>query len=335
MRDEDHTRVGANPIFPVLTEQAALSAKSKTDNSADILARLNRNRDEKHVPPTQRMSSIRDAVEDAPGAASEGLSFADLVDVINPLQHIPGVSTLYRSITGDEISPAAKVAGNALFLGPIGAATALLDVAVDELTGNDIGEHVVSWFSDEESSQVASDARPEAGDTAAASLGGEALNGQVLSATEPFFLAGNGAETPAFPTEAATGFANAAAPVALESLPADILAALYSGQPQQSSGTQAAANFDSASNQGIEEMPRWSLFSTPENSARPQATPGDVTRAYGADPLAQMSDIMNEPGAIGAQGGWFSTIMPEAIARYEHSAVLQRQNLQPIVDVQQ
>ncbi len=36
---------------------------------------------------------------------SDGFSFGDIVDIINPLQHIPVVSTIYREMTGDDIGP--------------------------------------------------------------------------------------------------------------------------------------------------------------------------------------------------------------------------------------
>lgn len=48
----------------------------------------------------------------------DGLTFGDLLDVINPLQHIPMVSSIYRAVTGDEISPGARVAGGALYGAP-------------------------------------------------------------------------------------------------------------------------------------------------------------------------------------------------------------------------
>ena len=35
----------------------------------------------------------------------DGFTFLDMLDIINPLQHIPVVSTLYRAITGDTIEP--------------------------------------------------------------------------------------------------------------------------------------------------------------------------------------------------------------------------------------
>lgn len=43
----------------------------------------------------------------------DGLNFWDFLDIINPLQHIPVISTIYRQITGDEIGAAAKVIGGA------------------------------------------------------------------------------------------------------------------------------------------------------------------------------------------------------------------------------
>lgn len=61
--------------------------------------------------------------------------FADLVDIINPLQHIPVVGHVYRRMTGDEISPPAQFIGSALYGGPLGAVAALTDIAVREQTG--------------------------------------------------------------------------------------------------------------------------------------------------------------------------------------------------------
>ena len=80
----------------------------------------------------------------------DGFTFKDILDVINPLQHIPGVSTLYRDMTGDEISPASRIGGGALFFGPIGAAISTANVIVDKATGKDVGEHVMAAFVDEE-----------------------------------------------------------------------------------------------------------------------------------------------------------------------------------------
>lgn len=76
----------------------------------------------------------------------DGPSFFDILDIINPLQHIPIISTLYRAATGDEIDPVPRVAGGALFGGLIGAVSSLVNVVIEELTGNDLGEHVLALF---------------------------------------------------------------------------------------------------------------------------------------------------------------------------------------------
>lgn len=67
-----------------------------------------------------------------------------IIDVLNPLQHIPVISSIYRHITGDEISPMARIAGGALYGGGLGAAAGLADVAVESATGKDIGANVVA-----------------------------------------------------------------------------------------------------------------------------------------------------------------------------------------------
>ena len=76
--------------------------------------------------------------------------FANVLDIINPLQHIPIVSTVYRAITGDEITGPAKLVGGALFGGVFGAAAAAVSVVVEEATGRDVGEHALALFDDDE-----------------------------------------------------------------------------------------------------------------------------------------------------------------------------------------
>lgn len=94
---------------------------------------------------------------------ADGFNFLDLLDVINPLQHIPFVSTLYRALTGDTIAPASRVAGGALFGGPIGAAVSLVNSIVADWSGKDISDHVVAFFTggdaDDDAPQLAGDLR--------------------------------------------------------------------------------------------------------------------------------------------------------------------------------
>lgn len=76
----------------------------------------------------------------------DGLSFGDILDAINPLQHIPVVSTIYRAITGDQIDPGARLAGGAMFGGPIGFVASLINSAIESVSGEDIGGHVMALF---------------------------------------------------------------------------------------------------------------------------------------------------------------------------------------------
>jgi hypothetical protein len=57
--------------------------------------------------------------------AKTNLTFLDLIDAVNPLQHIPLVSTIYRNVSGDSISDVPKFIGGALYGGPIGLVAAL------------------------------------------------------------------------------------------------------------------------------------------------------------------------------------------------------------------
>ncbi|MBN2751907.1 MAG: hypothetical protein JXQ84_04290 [Rhodospirillaceae bacterium] len=98
----------------------------------------------------------------------DGLSFWDVLDVINPLQHIPVVNSIYRELTGDEIKPAMKLIGGTLFGGVIGLSTAAVDVAVEGLSGKDLGEHAMAMIEGqpdgrENSSQFAANGTSEDG----------------------------------------------------------------------------------------------------------------------------------------------------------------------------
>jgi hypothetical protein len=77
------------------------------------------------------------------GSAPESSTFETLLDIINPLQHLPVVSSLYRAVTGDKISTSARLIGDTLFAGPIGLVSAAVNVAVAHETGKDVGQHLL------------------------------------------------------------------------------------------------------------------------------------------------------------------------------------------------
>jgi len=79
-------------------------------------------------------------------STDSGHSFwGDVLDVVNPLQHLPVVGTVYRAITGDQIGDVEKVAGDTLYGGPIGLVSSLADVAFEKITGQDFGSTVMAF----------------------------------------------------------------------------------------------------------------------------------------------------------------------------------------------
>lgn len=81
-------------------------------------------------------------------STDEGPTFGEFLDIINPLQHIPVVSTLYRAITGDDIGTGPRVVGGMLFGGPVGALVAGVTALFEEASGGDIGEHIADLIDD-------------------------------------------------------------------------------------------------------------------------------------------------------------------------------------------
>ena len=116
-------------------------------------------------------ASIVPPIEPAPSrthAWKEGGSFGfhDLLDTINPLQHIPVVSTIYRWLTGDTPGNVARIVGDGLYGGPLGLAAGALSVAVKEETGKDPGEVALALVTGDsggaDETRVAADATPAA-----------------------------------------------------------------------------------------------------------------------------------------------------------------------------
>jgi len=93
----------------------------------------------------------------------DGPSFHDVLDIINPLQHIPVINTIYRHLTGDEEGAVADVGGGALWMGPLGLVGALADLAVKSETGKSIGDNILSWLGldDDDDSAKAAEAQTQ------------------------------------------------------------------------------------------------------------------------------------------------------------------------------
>lgn len=88
-----------------------------------------------YQPQEQALSIVPD-IKSAPDPDAFG--FKDLVDMVNPFHHVPVVNYAYRGITGDEIKPIGSIIGGAIFGGGVGAASALVNVIIEEETGMDM-----------------------------------------------------------------------------------------------------------------------------------------------------------------------------------------------------
>ncbi len=85
---------------------------------------------------------------DVKGVAKEEDFFDHLLDVVNPLQHLPIIGSIYRAATGDPLGAVEKIAGDALYGGMWGAVTAVADVAFEAITGKSVKNTVMAWFDD-------------------------------------------------------------------------------------------------------------------------------------------------------------------------------------------
>ena len=140
--------------------------------------------------PSADMDGTATAQDGSDFFGEDGLTFGDFIDIINPLQHIPGVSTLYRSLTGDEISPGARMAGGTLYGGPVGFASALANNVLEETTGTDIAGNVLAAFSGPEApggiadpaSGIQTASLPDGNLPAAAALQAQGLPGATSNA---------------------------------------------------------------------------------------------------------------------------------------------------------
>jgi hypothetical protein len=72
--------------------------------------------------------------------------FHHILDVINPLQHLPVVGTIYRAITGEHIGNIEKIAGDTLYGGLWGAVSSVADVAFEAVTGKSVEDTALAWF---------------------------------------------------------------------------------------------------------------------------------------------------------------------------------------------
>ncbi|MEM9469850.1 MAG: hypothetical protein AAF988_06785 [Pseudomonadota bacterium] len=124
--------------------------KSKSTMTHTASAQTIENNFESALKETQDKSELRTAFAPTGNQVirtdgKEPYTFADVVDVVNPLHHLPIVGTLYRGITGDEIKPASQIIGGGLFGGPIGVTSGTINAVAQIKTGKDIAGNILGF----------------------------------------------------------------------------------------------------------------------------------------------------------------------------------------------
>ncbi len=80
----------------------------------------------------------------------DGVGFDDLIDMVNPLHHIPIVGQAYRAVTGDTISTGAAMIGGGIFGGIAGVISSGVGALVDGINGESISTSVAQIVTQKE-----------------------------------------------------------------------------------------------------------------------------------------------------------------------------------------
>ena len=125
----------AAPIARVRTGVEAATTKRSYANVADNLSN-----DPSAPTPTAAPAKAFSLWQSA------SFEFGDFLDIVNPLQHIPIVATIYRNLTDDRIGMAPRVIGGALWGRLSGLVTGVVNSVVEWFTGRDIGDHIYAMI---------------------------------------------------------------------------------------------------------------------------------------------------------------------------------------------
>ena len=233
----------------------------------------------------------------------DGFTFFDLLDIINPLQHIPLISNIYREMTGDILDAAPRVLGGTLFGGPIGLVASILSVIVEEGTGKDPGDHLLALLEDDGAGESDEGDKEVEEIAEFGTAAGAETDGPIVEATL--------AEINVLRVEAGLP------PVPVNAPPVELAAAtpLYPAPPAvQASPSPGQTHADGRGS----PAPADGLRPWFSGQAAAPAGSGHVTRQTQA--LAPEREVRS--AAVAPSGGWFSDVMLTALARYEEGAKL-------------
>ena len=276
-------------------------------------------------------------------------SFWDVLDVINPLQHIPVISNLYREMTGDQIGVGARLVGGTLFGGPVGLIASAVDCMVEESTGKDTGGHVLALFRDESGSapdtQLAQAkaapemsqavATPAAAPVAAATAKAEAKteSAQVIAlpvgdaaatskGPQPLVFSLDGGMQNAEPPAA-----TAAPQAAVRALPADPAALQALADPRAAATVRPLQSPQGrnmpvpARNATTNAQPLTPITVPVSNSGMRSNTPITGRAPNASLPVQRTPTAMPEaePQQAAAGGDWFSAAWGQALDKYQRA----------------
>lgn len=99
-----------------------------------------------YVPASTPVAAAAKTPATSAAPQEEESFFKHILDVVNPLQHLPVIGTIYRAITGEKLDPVEKIAGDALYGGLWGAVSAVAGLAFEAITGKSVEDTVLAWF---------------------------------------------------------------------------------------------------------------------------------------------------------------------------------------------
>jgi len=118
----------------------------------------------------------------------DGFTFGDVLDMFNPLQHLPVVSKFYRESSQDDCCEGSKLIGGILFGGLMGGVSGVIssiaNSAIRHETSQDVSEHLIAMVDDSLSDFADS---PQTGDQVAEILNPQALQIATNHESNPFF----------------------------------------------------------------------------------------------------------------------------------------------------
>ena len=239
----------------------------------------------------------------------DGFTFLDFLDVINPLQHIPLVGTMYRTITGDEIDPGSRIAGSTLFGGPIGTVVALANVTVEQKTGRDMGDHMMALLTGEDDNSPANEK--------GVALANSSQSSSLVNASSPI---STNAEVLEWAQRETARSAEAAVEARLKTTPDG----LATSTPQVSGIPTNIEVLNWARQEAIISRPavETAIVSTQDKNREIKQIDLDGRKAELSLRNAMGRDQAQLSGATAPLGGWFSETMLLALARYDDSAQL-------------